>query len=67
MLTAWFVKITESPWGKFGIEQAAVYAADKPTLVSGGVSGVGENVERVFEQKIKGGLEMKFPKPGEDM
>lgn len=67
MLTAWFVKITESPWGKFGIEQAAVYAADKPAPISRGIPSVEEKVERVFVQKIKEGLEMKFSKPGEDM
>lgn len=67
MLTAWFVKIIESPWGKSGIEQAAAYADDKPTLVSRRVPGVEEKVERVSVQKIKGGLEMKFPKLGQDM
>lgn len=52
---------------KLGIEQAGVHAAIKPVTVSGGVLSVEEKGERVFEKKIKEGLEMKIPKPGEDM
>lgn len=64
MLSAWFIKIIKSSWGKSGIEQAEVFTADKPVTVSRAVE---DRAERVFVKKIKEGLEMKFPKPGADM
>lgn len=67
MLSAWFVKIIESSWAKSGIEQAAVYTADKPITVSRGAPGLEEKAETVFVKQIKKGLEMKIPQPGEDM
>ncbi|KAL0640524.1 methionine--tRNA ligase mes1 [Maublancomyces gigas] len=67
VLSAWFFRTIESSWVKSGIEQAGVHAAIKPVTVSGGVLSVEEKGERVFEKKIKEGLEMKIPKPGEDI
>lgn len=67
ILSGWFIRIIQSSWAKSGIEQAAVNTADKPVTVSKGAPGMEEKAERVFVKQIKEGLEMKIPKPGEDM
>jgi methionyl-tRNA synthetase len=67
VLSAWLIRIIESPWAKSGIEQAAINTADKPVTASKGAPGMDEKAERVFVKQIKEGVEMKIPKPGEDM
>ena len=52
-------------WAKHGTKQATMLTAESPA--GGAAPAGGEKVERRVIKNIKGGLEMKVPKPGEDM
>ena len=64
-LSAWLIKVTGTGWAKHGTKEAAMLTTESP---AGGAAPAGrDKVERVVVKNIKEGLEMKTPKPGEDM
>jgi hypothetical protein len=61
------MKVIETPWAKAGIEQVTAQTTEKPVKTSKGAPELEPAAERVFEKKIKSGLEMKIPREGEPM
>ena len=68
-LSAWFAKVVSTNWAKHGIEKVAISTTVKPTKKSKGAPAKEEDATpgRVYVKKLKEGVQMKIPKPGEDM